>query len=37
MTVRNASGEIIQFVAGEDRIDPTKSDWGRLEWKEFAR
>jgi len=37
MTVRNASGEIIQFFAGEDGIDPTKSDWGKLEWKEFAR
>ncbi len=37
MTVRNAGGEIIQFFAGEDGIDPTKSDWGKLEWKEFAR
>ena len=37
MTVRNASGEIIQFFAGEDGIDPTKSDWGKLEWKEFAK
>jgi DNA-directed RNA polymerase subunit A' len=37
MTVRNAGGEIIQFFAGEDGIDPTKSDWGKLEWKEFLR
>jgi DNA-directed RNA polymerase subunit A' len=37
MTVRNAGGEIIQFFAGEDGIDPTKSDWGKLEWKEFMR
>jgi DNA-directed RNA polymerase subunit A' len=37
MTVRNAGGEIIQFFAGEDGIDPTKSDWGKLEWKEFTR
>ncbi len=32
-TVRGAEGEIIQFVAGEDKIDPTKSDWGELDWK----
>ncbi len=37
MTVRNAAGEIIQFFAGEDGIDPTKSDWGKLEWKELTR
>ena len=37
MTVRNAAGEIIQFSAGEDCIDPTKSDWGKLEWKEIAK
>jgi DNA-directed RNA polymerase subunit A' len=32
-TVRNSVGEIIQFVAGEDRIDVTKSDFGGLNWK----
>ncbi len=34
-TVRNAHGQIIQFVAGEDGIDPTKSDWGSLDWKDY--
>ncbi len=29
-TVRNAQGEIIQFRAGEDGIDPQKSDRGRI-------
>ncbi|RLJ06666.1 MAG: DNA-directed RNA polymerase subunit A', partial [Candidatus Aenigmatarchaeota archaeon] len=32
-TVRNSVGEIIQFVAGEDGIDPTRSDWGELNWR----
>ena len=36
-TVRNSTGEIIQFKAGEDNIDPSKSDWGRLNWKEGLR
>ena len=29
-TVRNAQGDIIQFRAGEDGVDPQKSDRGRL-------
>jgi DNA-directed RNA polymerase subunit A' len=29
-TVRNAEGEIVQFRAGEDGIDPQKSDRGVL-------
>ncbi|WEL19227.1 DNA-directed RNA polymerase subunit A' [Candidatus Nanohalococcus occultus] len=29
-TVRNAEGEIIQFRAGEDGIDPQKSDRGKI-------
>jgi DNA-directed RNA polymerase subunit A' len=33
-TVRNSVGEIIQFKAGEDGVDPSKSDWGNLNWKE---
>jgi len=33
-TVRTANDEIVQFIAGEDGIDPSKSDWGRLDWKE---
>ncbi len=32
-TVRNSTGVIIQFLAGEDGIDPTKSSWGKLDWK----
>jgi DNA-directed RNA polymerase subunit A' len=35
-TVRNAHDQIIQFKAGEDGIDPTKSDWGSIRWKEYA-
>ncbi|HDD72599.1 MAG TPA: DNA-directed RNA polymerase subunit A', partial [Candidatus Aenigmarchaeota archaeon] len=34
-TVRNAHNQIIQFVAGEDMVDPTKSDWGKVEWKNY--
>jgi DNA-directed RNA polymerase subunit A' len=33
-SVRNSVGEIIQFKAGEDGIDPSKSDFGKLPWKE---
>ncbi|RLJ10008.1 MAG: DNA-directed RNA polymerase subunit A', partial [Candidatus Aenigmatarchaeota archaeon] len=33
-TVRNSHGYIIQFLAGEDGIDPCKSDNGSLNWKE---
>ncbi len=36
-TVRNSVGEIIQFRAGEDGIDPSKSDWGKLEWREEVK
>ncbi len=32
-TIRNSAGEIIQFTAGEDGIDPSKSDWGKLNWR----
>lgn len=31
--VRGAEGAIIQFVPGEDGIDPSKSDWGTLDRK----
>ncbi len=37
LTVRNAAGDIIQFVAGEDGIDVTKSDFGEFNWKNFIR
>ncbi len=33
MSVRAADGKIVQFMAGEDGIDPSKSDRGRLQWK----
>ena len=28
-TVRNATGEIVQFLYGEDNVDPAKSDHGK--------
>ncbi len=34
-TIRDSNGNIIQFIAGEDGIDPSKSDWGKLDWKEY--
>ncbi|MBU0899088.1 MAG: DNA-directed RNA polymerase subunit A' [Nanoarchaeota archaeon] len=37
MTVKDSSGRIVQFVAGEDGIDPSKSDWGKLDWREEVR
>ncbi len=33
LTIRNSAGQIIQFFAGDDGIDPAKSDWGELKWK----
>jgi len=33
MTVRDSNGNVIQFMVGEDGIDPSKSDWGKLDWK----
>ncbi|MBI4175937.1 MAG: DNA-directed RNA polymerase subunit A' [Candidatus Aenigmarchaeota archaeon] len=35
-SIRDANGFIVQFNAGEDGIDPTKSDWGKLNWKEIV-
>jgi DNA-directed RNA polymerase subunit A' len=35
MTVRDSNGNLIQFFAGEDGIDPTKSDWGLLNWRDY--
>ena len=35
LSVRNANNQIIQFVAGEDGVDPTKSDTGKINWKEY--
>ncbi len=34
LTIRDSSSNIIQFFAGEDGIDTTKSDWGNLNWKD---
>ncbi len=28
IAVKNSNGQIIQFVAGEDGVDPTKAEWG---------
>ena len=30
-SVRTSNGRIVQFVAGEDGIDPTKSYWGQMD------
>ena len=37
LTIRDSNNNIIQFLAGEDGIDPTKSDWGTIEWKDHIR
>ncbi len=34
-SIRNAHNHVVQFAAGEDMIDPSKSDWGNLDWREF--
>ena len=36
LSVRNAAGGIVQFIAGEDGVDPTKSAWGKVAWQEAA-
>ena len=33
LTIRNSTGEIIQFKAGEDGVDTSKSDRGNVLWK----
>ena len=35
-TVRDNRKIIIQFTAGEDKIDPSKSDWGNLDIKSIV-
>jgi DNA-directed RNA polymerase subunit A' len=35
-SVRNSTGRIVQFKAGEDGVDPTKSEWGSVRWKEYV-
>jgi len=37
LTLRDSNGNIIQFLAGEDGIDPTKSYWGILNWIDHIR
>ena len=32
--VKNSAGKIVQFVAGEDGVDPSRSEWGKVRWKE---
>jgi len=34
-SVRNSTDQIIQFSAGEDGVDPTKSEWGDVRWREY--
>jgi DNA-directed RNA polymerase subunit A' len=36
MSVRDSNGNIIQFFVGDDGIDPSKSDWGKLNWIDFV-
>nr|NIO44259.1 DNA-directed RNA polymerase subunit A' [Candidatus Aenigmarchaeota archaeon] len=36
-TVKDNRGIIIQFVPGEDRIDPSKSEWGFLDVKSIVQ
>jgi DNA-directed RNA polymerase subunit A' len=36
MSVRDSNGNVIQFFAGDDGIDPTKSDWGKLNWIDYV-
>ncbi len=36
LSVRNAAGDVVQFTAGEDGVDPTKSAWGKVAWQEAA-
>ncbi len=36
LTVRGSNGEMLQFFAGEDGIDPSKSDWGKFDWKSYV-
>ncbi len=31
LSVKNSNGHIIQFVAGEDGVDPSKSEWGDVQ------
>jgi DNA-directed RNA polymerase subunit A' len=35
-TVRSSVGQVVQFRAGEDGIDPAKSEWGGIRWKEHV-
>jgi DNA-directed RNA polymerase subunit A' len=36
-SVRNANHEIVQFLAGEDGVDPSKSEWGALRWRDHVQ
>ena len=34
MVVKNSAGQIVQFRVGEDSVNPSKSDWGEVKWRE---
>jgi DNA-directed RNA polymerase subunit A' len=34
LSIKNSVGQIVQFKAGEDGVDPTKSYWGKVNLKE---
>ncbi len=34
MVVKNSAGQIVQFKVGEDAVNPAKSDWGEVKWKD---
>ena len=36
-TVKDNRGIVIQFVAGEDKLDPAKSDWGTLDVRSIVQ
>ncbi|NOX71252.1 MAG: DNA-directed RNA polymerase subunit A' [Candidatus Micrarchaeota archaeon] len=36
LSIRGAMGEIVQFFAGEDGIDPSKSEWGKFVWENYV-
>jgi len=36
MTVRDLTNAIVQFCPGEDGIDPSKSDWGKMDITKFV-
>ncbi|NIO22727.1 MAG: DNA-directed RNA polymerase subunit A' [Candidatus Aenigmarchaeota archaeon] len=37
LSIRDSNGNIVQFFVGEDGMDPTKSDWGTLNWMDHIK